>query len=410
MKNRLGIAVKLATSLVLICAILVTSLYDAEGLWAAHQEPTPQYQARESDHQEEYPLMKPSREKRREWIEKYNKAPKAHIDEQVKRKLALAPTGSLSLLSHLQYTPSERNQGSCGNCWAWAGTGVMEIALSVQRSIKDRLSIQYLNSNFNGGSGVDWACCGGWLSDIASFYSSTGKAIPWSNTNASWQDGSRGCGSSTSVPGANISTTPYYPITSIATQTITTHGVTQNTAIANIKNVLNQNKAVWFAYFLPTTADWSNFSTFWSTQSESTIWDPDFSCGHAWDAGGAGHAVLCVGYNDDDPNNRYWIMVNSWGTAGGNRLNGIFRLAMDMNYGCQDGDRDYMFYWQTLDITYGQTSQPSQKLIGADEAASWNNALSPNYICFSRFQAEQTGNMTTFKIRTSTSGNVKVAL
>ena len=26
------------------------------------------------------------------------------------------------------------------------------------------------------------------------------------------------------------------------------------------------------------------------------------------------YAVLCVGYNDDDPNNSYWIMLNSWGT------------------------------------------------------------------------------------------------
>ena len=42
-----------------------------------------------------------------------------------------SPTTSLSLLDHLQYTPSERNQGYCGNCWVWAGTGIMEIALDV---------------------------------------------------------------------------------------------------------------------------------------------------------------------------------------------------------------------------------------------------------------------------------------
>jgi C1A family cysteine protease len=37
--------------------------------------------------------------------------------------------GSKSLLSNIQYTPSERNQGNCGNCWVWASTGVLENAL-----------------------------------------------------------------------------------------------------------------------------------------------------------------------------------------------------------------------------------------------------------------------------------------
>ena len=40
---------------------------------------------------------------------------------------ALSTTqGSKSLLSHLQYTPVQRNQGNCGNCWVWASTGAIE--------------------------------------------------------------------------------------------------------------------------------------------------------------------------------------------------------------------------------------------------------------------------------------------
>ena len=35
-------------------------------------------------------------------------------------------------MDHLQSTTGERDQGSCANCFAWAGTGVMEIALDVQ--------------------------------------------------------------------------------------------------------------------------------------------------------------------------------------------------------------------------------------------------------------------------------------
>ncbi|MFC1892905.1 C1 family peptidase [Chloroflexota bacterium] len=270
-----------------------------------------------------------------------------------------SPRGSLSLLDNLEYTPSERNQGACGNCWAWAGTGVMEIALDVQNGIEDRLSIQYLNSNYNGGSGAGFACCGGWLEYVADFYTSNPQAIPWSNTNASWQDGGQSCGESTTVPAGSISTTTNYPIDSIQHQVITTHGVTQATAIANIKSVLNQDKGVWFAFFLATDADWTTFFSFWGNQGESVVWDPDSSCGNIRDAGFGGHAVLCVGYNNDDadPANHYWIMVNSWGTDSGGRPNGIFRMAMDMDYSCYYWDPYptqgyYSLYWQTLDMTW----------------------------------------------------------
>ena len=47
--------------------------------------------------------------------------------------------------------------------------------------------------------------------------------------------------------------------------------------------------------------------------------------------------------------------MNSWGTAGGLRPNGIFRLNMDMNYGCvyyDSGVAVPVFYWQTLDISF----------------------------------------------------------
>ena len=75
---------------------------------------------------------------------------------------------------------------------------------------------------------------------------------------------------------------------------------------------------------------------------------------HGGKAGG--HGVLCVGYNDDDPENRYWIMLNSWGVSGGGRPNGIFRMDMDMNYDGRfyiAGEPEYSFYWQTLDIAFG---------------------------------------------------------
>jgi len=309
----------------------------------------------------EHPLMRPSPEELKRWIEEYEIAPIAPFDPDIAARLEVSPLGEyFSLLGRLQYIPSERSQGSCGDCWAWAGTGVMEIGLNVQRNIKDRLSIQYLNSNYNGGSGATWACCGGWLSDVANFYSASGKAVPWTNANAHFQDGGKRCQDyPTAVPGSAISTSPSYPITSIEAQSITTFGsgVGKETAIANVKNVLNQNKAVWFAFFLPTNAEWDAFRSFWNTQPETAVWNPNFPSGkHLINGEFAGHAVLCVGYDDTDPNNRYWIMLNSWG-APSNRPSGLFRVSMDMNYDnlIHDpyaGVDYYAFYWQTLGLDY----------------------------------------------------------
>ncbi|MDP8248014.1 MAG: PQQ-binding-like beta-propeller repeat protein [Candidatus Tritonobacter lacicola] len=300
--------------------------------------------------QEYHPPMRPDPATLREWIRSYEDAPRAYIDPNIKPRRA-----SVDLLSHLQYTPSERNQGYCGNCWAWAGTGCLEIALDFQAGTLDRLSVQYINSCEYGTIGK--TCCeGGWLYDFADFYSATRRAVPWSNTNADWQDGDASCDTSC----ASIATSPYYHIDTIVEETIETHGVGQATAINNIKNVLDQNKAVWFGFFVATESDWDNFTNFWANSGEDVVWNPDFSCNKYADAGGAGHAVLCVGYNDDDPLNSYWVMLNSWGTTTG-RPNGLFRLDMNMNYDCQlcAGGWEYSFLWQCLDISFSTPTPTS---------------------------------------------------
>ena len=70
---------------------------------------------------ERHPIMRPDRETFQKWIASYENAPLAHINPY----LTEGSLGSYSVLSHLKYTPSERDQGYCGNCWAWAGTGCM---------------------------------------------------------------------------------------------------------------------------------------------------------------------------------------------------------------------------------------------------------------------------------------------
>ena len=191
------------------------------------------------------------------------------------------------------------------------------------------------------------SCCqGGWLNELASFYSITGRCLPWDNENADWQDRDGGC----SVPCGDIATEPYYDIAGIEMLTIPTRTPevsTREQAIANIKAVLDSGEGVWFAFFAPSTG-WQQFDSFWSSADESAVIDMDSVCSGSTSAGG--HAVLCVGYNDTDPNHRYWTMLNSWGTAAGKRPNGLFRINMDMDYNTTCGIAS--FYWQTLDVRF----------------------------------------------------------
>ncbi|MCJ7444713.1 MAG: SBBP repeat-containing protein, partial [Methanotrichaceae archaeon] len=319
----------------------------------------------------EYPLMSGD-VAIREALE-YEKLPKAYIDPDIKAKLAPGfDTASFSLLSYLTYTPSERDQGNCGNCWVWAGTGCTEIDLAVQDGIQDRLSIQYTNSKYNGGSGSGYACCGGGPYEFVSFYNTEGKVIPWSNSNAQWQDGPTGCVGSTTVPWTSISTNPNYQLTSIIATTIPTVGVGQPTAINNIKNVLMQNKPVHFAFWYPTSTAWNSFFSFWNTQPETAIWNPDIACGQSAGTGYGGHAVLCVGWDETtDPSNPCWIMVNSWGTGpSNNRPNGIFRVKMNMNYDCNYPGWTYAYRFYTFDIDWA-TPPNEEDHIGVFRGGTW---------------------------------------
>jgi serine protease len=248
---------------------------------------------------------------------------------------------SFSILSHVPYIPSERDQGYCGNCWVWGCTAPVEVANDIQNGVRDRLSIQYLNSK-------SWACCGGWELVFEDFYNIQGKIIPWSNSNASFQDSRRHCSDGTSVPAGSISTDPNYPITSIQWHEIRTNGVSTTQAIKNIKSYLYGNKALTLGFYLP---DFTPFRDFWGSNSGN--WDPDSYCGLPDGADPGGHEVTVVGWDDSTDS---WIVLNSWGVDSAHP-DGTYKLKMDMNYSCANsGNFSYSFGY--FDVVFGKTNLP----------------------------------------------------
>ena len=443
---------------------------------------------------QKHPIMsKESWTQRNEAIENL---PKVGINPEL--RAGVYPS-SFSLLGYIP-SYSDRDQGQCGNCWVWGCTAPIEVAHYVQNGVPDRLSIQILNSNYNGGSGSHWACCGGSELLFQNFYSAQGKFIPWSNSNADFRDGARSCSMGTSVPASSISTTPNYPITFIQWHEIQTAGVGTDQAISNIKSYLYAKKAVTLGFYLP---DFTPFWDFWDANSGN--WDPGQYCGKPDGAYPGGHEVTVVGW--DDTSNS-WIVLNSWGTDTAHP-DGTFKMKMDMNYDCANGgsysyDFGYFdvtftnqitaptvangigatlittnsarlngevtntggerptvhIYWGTQDggtnpanwghdenlgvkpegafykdisgltpntpyyyrclaINSGGSSWAASttsfvtpnlaKLIGADEMACSNPAPG-GYFCLARFQAVGTGNVNTLKVKTSGTGNVKVAI
>lgn len=290
-----------------------------------------------------YPVMTLSAAEIQQEISDYNNAPKAQLTVGT---LSYPP--SFSLLGDLTYDPAARNQGNCGNCWVWGGTGVLENAFDVQFGVKVRLSEQFFDSCWPGNGPNDpYACCGGWETLFASWYNSVGYAIPRSNTNGYFQDeGVNPECSPSALACCSVSNFPAYSFPSCTDVAITTHGVGTATAINNIENVLNQNKMVAWTFFLPSWATWDDFFSFWGSGLSTQVWDPTSDWTQGSDSGYGGHTVDLVGYDATDPSNPYWICLNSWGTTA-NRPDDLFRVSMNMNY-----DPQYICQFETLNVTY----------------------------------------------------------
>ena len=315
----------------------------------------------EEKNYENMPVMKIDGETLKLWEEDYNNAERAYIDPTLTE--GIQTTEDFSILDLLDYDPEERSQGSCGNCWAWPSTAVLAIALNVQEGIKDRLSVQFMNTcgeDYTSGMYEIECCGGGTLEMLARFYSNTNFAIPWSNDMAHWHDGGYfNCRTDC----YEISKTPNYPIYDIDAVVIETRNVPTEDAIQNIKNVLHQNKGVYFSVMYPDLQNLDDFRNMWSNDGEQDSYDLDYYCGNEWnDEEAVGHAMLIVGYHDvEGTDNDYWVVLNSWGTTD-NRPNGLLAWDMNMNYACKYSGY-YAFAAKTLDVNFNPNPEAPEKPI-----------------------------------------------
>ncbi|MBN1166611.1 MAG: PKD domain-containing protein [Methanospirillaceae archaeon] len=285
-------------------------------------------------------------------------------------ELKISSAGDTDLSQYIPYFGSLRNQGSCGNCWVFASTALAEVEMAVKTGEKDQISIQYFNSNYNGGTGTSWACCGGNIGYFTSFYNNAGgkRMVPWSNINAGYADGGKGCSSyPTAQPASGIATTPNYPITSMNYGRLNTW-TSDELAIANIKNALDNNKAVYLAfYWYPNTEQFQNF---WRYDGQDDTFDPVAGVGSSGTL--SGHGVTIIGYHDDGAGNGYWNVLNSWGTRS-NRPMGTYYQDMYINYGAKvPGYNMYVTYYYTMDISFDPSALLQPSISGISPDHGWS--------------------------------------
>lgn len=304
-----------------------------------------------------YPIMKPTAEELLDNLDRNSQFPRVKAPSLAVRALP----AEYSVLDRLSYVPADHNQGSCGNCWIWAGTTLLDVALRTQEGIADRLSTQFATSGVVD-MGLTTCCEGGTLWLFNQFYETAGMVVPWSNTGADYQAGGNTC-----APFDSIATGTNYPVGRIDIRTVDTSD-SQQEVITAIKSLLNDNKAVWFAFYLGQENDWRDFSTYWANENEDAVFDFSTYANHTWsDEGGGGHAVVIVGYEKND-----WIVLNSWGTEGGNRPNVLFRMPQDMDYGAvinlpvegEGGVRGFpMFEFAAIDVDFDPAVDPSDESV-----------------------------------------------
>ncbi len=194
--------------------------------------------------------------------------------------------------------PPARNQGGCGSCWAFGTVGPLECNIAIKDGILMDLSEQYLVScNSNG-----WGCSGGWFAH--SYHMSAPDP----------------CGDAGAVREAVFPYVAYDASCNCPyehTYTIESYAYVGNNYSVPSTEAIKQ-----------AILDHGPVSVAVTVNSSFQAYD-----GGVYDAmwtKNINHAVVLVGWDDNQGENGVWFMRNSWGPWWGE--DGYMRIA----YGCND--------------------------------------------------------------------------
>jgi serine protease len=269
------------------------------------------------------------------------------------RDSSAPPMAAQSVEASLDYDPVARNQGACGDCWMWASTMVLEVALNHERALTGEgdnveLSVQWGNSlssetemitKFAGSHNFQGPCCGGTMGLFADIYNASGdEIVPVGGDKTRFADGNQSASKGecrSSVAKSEIQETGAINVGNVVAFRLGTTGSAEAT-IAEIKHAIDSGEAVYMAMQLPHDEAWDGFRTMWVEGDAATLFNPTQFCGATYDScsGGAGHALVIVGYADDGEDDSYWTVLNSWG-APVNHPDATYRMQMrGIDYGC----------------------------------------------------------------------------
>jgi hypothetical protein len=180
-----------------------------------------------------------------------------------------------------------KNQGSCGDCWAFGTVGPLESQILLKDGVTVSLAEQYLVScNVDG-----WSCNGGW----------------WAHDYHLSKSGQDNNG-----PGAVLtSADPYTGTNSACNQTYSHPYKISNWAYVGSEMAVPSVDAIKQAIY-----------TYGPISVAVYVGDAfqAYTGGifNTTETGTPNHAVVLVGWNDDlGPDNGYWILRNSWGASWG---------------------------------------------------------------------------------------------